>query len=471
MRKIILVFTFLFINVLYFSCSPYFTNYFTENGGVYYGGDSHKEKLENVDKKTFKIINVYYAKDKNSVYYNGVLLNGVNPEKFEFLGGISTLIGEDGYVKDDKNIYFLGKKMENVDLKTFKVVKSNISRSFEGYAKDENKVYFQAKPLLGIDVETFEIIGEAYTKDKNGVYYANEKLEGVDSQNYTKNDNFIKSNGIIYENEKKQAYDYKTFTLIKTYISNDSCGGTAYMGSLVKDKDGIYYNGEKISNVDSKTFELVKDNLFKDKNGYYYEFENNKMKNINIDPKTSKMYKIESGIIIKDQNNIYRISFNRNLENLKEIKIDPATFELYAVIEGITLFKDKNAFYETDWININRVEINSKKSKLLFYNSELIVLKDEKSIYLGSMHSSLIDAKDEEIDINTFSFVRKNDILKKAGINTGVFIDKNGFYYDNVDKIRTITDEEYKKLKEFVVPEKEFDEERKLNLEQKDQSF
>ena len=83
--------------------------------------------------KAFEILSQGKIISANSSEYvelvNMLLIDSFFNELKEVLDTIGyKLIGEDGYVKDDKNIYFLGKKMENVDLKTLKVVRRSVNR-------------------------------------------------------------------------------------------------------------------------------------------------------------------------------------------------------------------------------------------------------------------------------------------------------------------------------------------------------
>ena len=43
------------------------------------------KKIENADYKTFQVIEYLYAKDKNNVYYKGKKLNNVNPNYFKIV--------------------------------------------------------------------------------------------------------------------------------------------------------------------------------------------------------------------------------------------------------------------------------------------------------------------------------------------------------------------------------------------------
>ena len=82
-----------------------------------------------------------------------------------------------------------------------------------------------------------------------------------------------------------------------------------------------------------------------------------------------------------------------------------------------------------------------------------------------------MDTEYKEIDINTYSFVDRNSLLEKMGLKLGAFIDKNGLYYTSGSLIRNITNDEYQKLKEFIVPEKDFDEERIQELKKAELEF
>ena len=116
------------------------------------------EKINRADSSSFEIAGIY-GKDKNSMYAFGKKLEGVNPETFQ-------TISEGGIIfKDDKNIYYLGKKearkLKNADVNSFEEVAEN------EYYKDKNNVYYydeyegSMKIVKGADTKTFE--GLSYT--------------------------------------------------------------------------------------------------------------------------------------------------------------------------------------------------------------------------------------------------------------------------------------------------------------------
>ena len=272
---------------------------------------------------TFEVLNspysssIYFAKDKNNVYYqnkkiNGIVADGfeqiqsnfikdknrlykidedeekneiklipinekVNLENFEEIGG--------NYYKDDKNLYYFGenefKKIEGADPNSFKY--DNENHTF--IAKDKNNVYFEGEKVKGIDVNSAEGIDGLWIKDKNNVFYEGKKLKGISSDNFS-------------------------------YFN----GGLSYDKILI-DKNGIYKFIETEDN--KKTIELTRlnskgidletlqritspmdsSNYFKDKNGVYF-MDGNKFVKINGADKDSFRVTM-SGKYGKDKNNVY----------------------------------------------------------------------------------------------------------------------------------------------------------------------
>ena len=111
MRKIL--FLFLFISIASFSCrgisnpNPYIKN----NNTVYYGNMG----LPYVDADSFIMISYSrqsceyrdYGKDKRNVYFEYMKVEGADAGSFVML--------EQGYYKDNRYLYFYGKRLENSD--------------------------------------------------------------------------------------------------------------------------------------------------------------------------------------------------------------------------------------------------------------------------------------------------------------------------------------------------------------------
>ena len=74
-------------------------DYFNDKNGVYFVDDSGKlQKINDADPTTFKVVGMFYSKDKNNVYFRDKKLAGADPATFEFgweEGGISYSMARD----------------------------------------------------------------------------------------------------------------------------------------------------------------------------------------------------------------------------------------------------------------------------------------------------------------------------------------------------------------------------------------
>ena len=83
------------------------------------------------------------------------------------------------YAKDKNYVYYYGKKLENVDSKSFILYDSD-------YFADKYRVYNNRQVIKGSDVDTFVIIDSYYSKDKNHVYYENKIVPEADPETFGK---------------------------------------------------------------------------------------------------------------------------------------------------------------------------------------------------------------------------------------------------------------------------------------------
>ena len=169
-----------------------------DNKNVYYYGnkikDLNSEEFEFEGNNFIKDLDiVYFLKNKDKAYalkteigketYEIVPLN-VDTESFKYsdtdtyTNGLTTAEAN-GYLQDKNGVYYFDmnklnkfssdnifSKIEGADIHSF------IQLMF-GYAKDRNKVYFEGKELKGVDVKSFKIIisnGKVIVKDKNKIY-------------------------------------------------------------------------------------------------------------------------------------------------------------------------------------------------------------------------------------------------------------------------------------------------------------
>ena len=83
------------------------------------------------------------------------------------------------YHIENNRMYWSGKELKEVDLKTLTIITSdgkNIplkdykEQIASHFIKDKNNVYYQGEKIQGADPSTFKALGEDYFKDKNNVY-------------------------------------------------------------------------------------------------------------------------------------------------------------------------------------------------------------------------------------------------------------------------------------------------------------
>ncbi len=297
--------------------------YFKDKNNIYYGLSGNLYKIKNADLQTFEVLtspyssSVYFAKDKNNVYYNGKKLDGIVPNDFEQIqsyfikdkNGIYKF--EEGeneqdlkitpinakidfknfkeldwkYFGDDKNIYYFDedsfKKVDKADINSFERI------DFTGFFKDKNNVYYEGEKVEGIDMNSIEVINGMCIKDKNSVFYEGKKLRNISPNNFNIFDGGISYDKILVdkngsyklmenENQKDKIkiiplnsknIDLKTLERIESPMDSSN---------YFKDKNGVYFlNGEKfvkINGADIDTFEVTMSGKYgKDRNNVYFE--------------------------------------------------------------------------------------------------------------------------------------------------------------------------------------------------------
>ena len=295
--------------------------YFKDKNSIYYELSGNLYKMKNVDLPTFEVLNspysssVYFAKDKNNVYYNGKKLDGIVPNDFEQIqsyfikdkNGIYKFEEDEDeqnlkitpinakidfknfkeldwkYFGDDKNIYYFDeesfKKVDKADINSFERI------DFTGFFKDKNNVYYEGEKLEGIDMNSIEVVNGMCIKDKNSVFYEGKKLRNISPTNFNIFDGgmsydkiLVDKNGAykLLENENQKdkiiPLDSKNIDL-KTLERIDSPMDSS---NYFKDKNGVYFlNGEKfvkINGADIDTFEVTMSGKYgKDRNNIYFE--------------------------------------------------------------------------------------------------------------------------------------------------------------------------------------------------------
>lgn len=158
--------------------------YWRDNHQVYFESESAMggyglSIIENADHETMKILNGYYAVDKNDLYIYGYReKNGLN---FDY-ETIEPLQYGSGYLRDKNSVFGASRdgmiEIEDVDVETFQYFENT------AFSKDKNRIYFASRPFAEADyvtfhVELYKLEGTMITvlgKDKNGCYAEDRKV-------------------------------------------------------------------------------------------------------------------------------------------------------------------------------------------------------------------------------------------------------------------------------------------------------
>ena len=438
--------------------------YLKENGEIYYKMPYYeiKSKVKDVDIESFEplkedreLIGDYYAKDNRYVYFYGKKLKDVLPEGFETV--------KENYVKDSKNVYKIEaditdsipissdnkintKKisLDGLDVRTFRALENSKDITSIDYFVDKNNIYYayeNLEKIQGADKNSFEVLGNYIAKDKNNVYYKGRKMENVDSASIKTFGNFIgkDKNRVFYitGNEDIKDADASSFEIM---------GDTYYF----RDKNNIFVikysndfpDGEgfiKLPNIDRNSFITLSEEFGKDKNGIYYIDE--KINGIN--PNNIRVIEEmgQDNYILQSENNYY-LTFNSNSDlydrkndkieakKINNLNIDFSTFKYFGIFN---YYKDKNSFYyhsDNDFKKIKSgIDVGSA-DKMLELND---FVKDKNNLYYFS--NGKIEKINLNIDVKSLEFFDDIDSSYSSYIK-----DRNNVYFvDNKNgKVRIV---------------------------------
>ena len=438
--------------------------YLKENGEIYYKMPYYeiKSKVKDVDIESFEplkedreLIGDYYAKDNKYVYFYGKKLKDILPEGFETV--------KENYVKDSKNVYKIEAEitdsipissdnkintkkisLDGLDVKTFRALENGKDVTSIDYFVDKNNIYYayeNLEKIQGADKNSFEVLGNYIAKDKNNVYYKGRKMENVDSASIKTFGNFIgkDKNRVFYitGNEDIKDADASSFEIM---------GDTYYF----RDKNNIFVikysndfpDGEgfiKLPNIDRNSFITLSEEIGKDKNGVYYIDE--KINGINPN-KVKVIEKIgQDNYILQSENNYY-LTFNSNSDlydrkndkieakKINNLNIDFSTFKYFGIFN---YYKDKNSFYyhsDNDFKKIKSgIDVGSA-DKVLELND---FVKDKNNLYYFS--NGKIEKINLNIDVKSLEFFDDIDSSYSSYIK-----DRNNVYFvDNKNgKVRIV---------------------------------
>ena len=216
-------------------------NYFKDKNFIYFVENNNRgryflAKLP-YDVPSFKIFATGsnendYIIDKNGVWYNRKILQGIDQNTLSLVSSPQELRGsqygmKDGppslsgfYMKDKNNIIYRGQIVKGADPVTFTVISTG--PYFQEYGKDKNSAYYKASPLPDSDPATFTPLTHqvyegcrpgTYGIDANHVYYKNIKIDGADPNTfkalfngYGKDKNNVYLRGVTQENLNPQTF-------------------------------------------------------------------------------------------------------------------------------------------------------------------------------------------------------------------------------------------------------------------------
>lgn len=111
-----------------------------------------------IDLETFEVINYVYTKDKNNVYRHLKIVKDANPNNFQLIPSI------EGGAKDEDTFYHYGIIVQGANERNFTDLGG-------GYGAYKNYVYSKRNIIVNADSGTFELFSvDGYAKDKNRVY-------------------------------------------------------------------------------------------------------------------------------------------------------------------------------------------------------------------------------------------------------------------------------------------------------------
>ncbi len=236
--------------------------------------------IKDVDLQTFQVLNKYYAKDKERVYFKGQPVYNADSKSFKVIEWV--------YWKDKNYVFLEWGPIFWADSKTFKIL-------WWWYAKDRNKIYYSRTPVKWADIRSFEVLTwdkcknekdlvymwedwipviewdfferlmwnkkikyTYYGKDKNNVYFQWQIIKGADPATFiiicvpwAKDKKYVYRDNKIFSGA-----DPKTFKVLWWWY--------------VKDKSKVWWNMYLITGADSKSFEYLWWWYAKDRNKVYY---------------------------------------------------------------------------------------------------------------------------------------------------------------------------------------------------------
>jgi len=228
---------------------------FASNGNFFNLGSTD---IEDADNETFKVLAQNFAKDKNHVYYNEILIEEADPETFCLLyDGENSSDGKyifHYYSKDKNNVYHFNERMADVDTSTFEILWGYYTRDCHSIYYDKIKLASSSEPAVRLENDSQHV----YLKIGNKIYYKDHLLEVSDVDFFEILEfSFAKDNLHVFFHSEVVP-DIHPFHF---KVLNDS---------YQSDGDSLYYNLKKIPNSEPDSYQFVSTNYSLDKSQVYF---------------------------------------------------------------------------------------------------------------------------------------------------------------------------------------------------------
>jgi len=130
--------------------------------------------IPSTDTASFQLLNRFYSKDKNAVFFENNPIKEAKPTTFRAFDEWHSI----GFGIDDKHVYYEGKLIEQADPSSFLVIDSTFS-------KDKTYVYvhkfhkIKAIKNVNIDVTTYKMMRGSCKKCPSDKNYCHEHIDGI----------------------------------------------------------------------------------------------------------------------------------------------------------------------------------------------------------------------------------------------------------------------------------------------------
>ena len=194
----------------------------------------------------FELLAYGYARTRDRVFHNGVVLAGADPRTFAMVPNGY------GYARSADSVYRHGVKLAGMDAATFEIKWPANSTS-----RDKDRVYYQDRPIRGADPATFEQISSYLYRDRRAVYLEGKEIVGADplTARHSRLRSYVIDAKSVYYQGGRLERDVATFEELQPFYS--------------RDKNGVYHQNRPMEDVDLATFKATSLERAEDKNYRY----------------------------------------------------------------------------------------------------------------------------------------------------------------------------------------------------------